>query len=469
MSSAHAVSLARKAPSCYAPLMAKQKSIYSCQKCGAQSPRWLGRCPDCGQWNTMAEESFEVANTRSPVPEISTEPLPITSINNDSGAHIKIGIEELDRVLGGGYVPGAVALIGGDPGIGKSSILLQALNRIAENGYTALYISGEESAAQIKLRADRMNIKGANLLVVTENCIERIFDHIKKVRPQVVVIDSIQTMFTNDLPSSPGTISQVREASAKFMQFCKATSTAGFLVGHVTKDGAIAGPKVLEHLVDTVLYFEGERGHQFRILRTVKNRFGSTNEIGVFEMTGKGLMEVKNPSGIFLAERQYRSNGSAVIASLEGSRPVLLELQALVSNSGLANPRRTAIGIDSGRMSLLIAVLEKIVGLELRTQDIYLNVAGGIKMIEPAGDLGVIASIHSSFYNRPLDHETIFIGEVGLTGEVRTVGGVDIRLKEAEKMGFTKAIVPKASIKSKLPVKMNVEGVTHVDELLKLI
>jgi DNA repair protein RadA/Sms len=408
-------------------------------------------------------------NTRSPVPELSADPIPIANIDGNSGTHIVTGIDELDRVLGGGYVPGSVTLLGGDPGIGKSTILLQALGKIAHNGKTALYISGEESAAQIKLRADRMNIHEDNLLVVTENCLERIFEHIKKTKPQVVVIDSIQTMFTGDLPSAPGTISQVRDSAAKFLQFAKATATAGFLVGHVTKDGAIAGPKVLEHLVDTVLYFEGERGHSFRILRTVKNRFGSTNEIGVFEMTGKGLMEVKNPSGIFLAERQAQSNGSAVIASLEGSRPVLLELQALVSSSGLANPRRTAIGLDTGRMALLIAVLEKIVGLELRDQDVYLNVAGGIKIVEPASDLGVVASVYSSFHNRPLDHETVLIGEVGLTGEVRAVQGVDMRLKEAEKMGFTRAVIPKANLKSKFPSKLEVHGVGHVEELLRLL
>lgn len=449
--------------------MAKQRTIYECQNCGAQSPKWLGRCPECGKWNSYAEEAPLQVESRSPVPELATDPVPIPDIDGDSGTHVATGIQELDRVLGSGYVPGSVTLLGGDPGIGKSTILLQALAKVAHSGRKALYVSGEESAAQIKLRADRMGIDEKNLLVVTENCIEKIFEHIKKSKPDIAVIDSIQTMYTGNIPSSPGTISQVRETAGKFLQFAKATSTAGFLVGHVTKDGAIAGPKVLEHLVDTVLYFEGERGHPFRILRTVKNRFGSTNEIGVFEMTGKGLMEVKNPSGIFLAERQARSSGSAVVASLEGSRPVLLELQALVSNSGFANPRRNAIGIDSGRMSLLIAVLEKKVGLELRDQDVFLNVAGGIKIVEPASDLGVIAAIHSSFHNRPLDHETVFIGEVGLTGEVRAIQGVDVRLKEAEKMGFTRAVVPKASLKSKQTTKIDAQGVAHVEDLLKLL
>jgi DNA repair protein RadA/Sms len=457
--------------------MAKQRTIYECQNCGAQSPRWLGRCPDCGQWNTYAEETPLQANTRSPVPELSSHPTPLPEIDGDGGTHITTGIGELDHVLGSGYVPGSVTLLGGDPGIGKSTILLQAVGAVARMGKTALYVSGEESAAQIKLRADRLDVHSQHLLVVTENCLERIIEHVKKVRPGLVVLDSIQTTYTSDIPSSPGTISQVRESAGKFLQFCKATGTAGFLVGHVTKDGAIAGPKVLEHLVDTVLYFEGERGHPFRILRTVKNRFGSTNEIGVFEMTGKGLVEVKNPSGIFLAERQARSHGSAVVASLEGSRPVLLELQALVSSSGLANPRRTAIGIDSGRMALLIAVLEKKVGLDLRDQDVFLNVAGGIKIVEPASDLGVIASIYSSFNNQSLDHETILIGEVGLTGEVRAVQGVDVRLKEAEKMGFIRAIIPQANLKStrstssgqELPMKIEVKGISHVEELLKIL
>lgn len=449
--------------------MAKQKTIYACQNCGAQSPRWLGRCPDCAQWNTYAEEAPEVVNTRTPVPELSSAPTPLTDIEGDSGSHIATGIAEFDRVLGGGFVPGSACLIGGDPGIGKSTILLQALGRIAKDGGTVLYVSGEESAAQIKLRANRLGIDEKKLLVVTENCLERVLEHTKKAKPAAVVVDSIQTMFTQDVQSSPGTITQVRESASKLLMFAKATGTAGFIVGHVTKDGAIAGPKVLEHLVDTVLYFEGERGHPFRILRTVKNRFGSTNEIGVFEMTGKGLSEVKDPSGIFLAERQASSNGSAVVASLEGSRPVLLELQALVSSSGFANPRRTAIGIDSARLSLLIAVLEKKVGLELRDQDVFVNVAGGIKIVEPASDLGVVAAIWSSFNNRSLDHETIFIGEVGLTGEVRAVQGVDVRLKEAAKMGFTRAVVPKSNLKQKPPAKLEATGISHVEELLKVL
>ena len=450
--------------------MAKTRTIFSCQNCGSQSAKWLGRCPDCGEWNTYVEETFENAPARTPeLDAFSTAPQPLTEIQSDAGRHISIGINELDRVLGSGYVPGSVTLIGGDPGIGKSTIILQALSSVAKRGVPCLYVSGEESASQIKLRADRMGIRESNLLIVTENSVERILDHIKKTKPQVVTVDSIQTTYTSEIQSAPGTISQIRDSAGKLMYLSKASGVAMFLIGHVTKDGSIAGPKVLEHMVDTVLYFEGERGHPFRILRTVKNRFGSTNEIGVFEMTGKGLMEVANPSRMFLAERPASVAGSVVVSSLEGSRPVLLEVQALISGSGLTNPRRTAIGLDSGRVALLVAVLDKIVGVQLADQDIFLNVAGGIKIVEPASDLGVISAINSSFANRPVDPETIVIGEVGLTGEVRAVLGCDIRLKEAEKMGFKRAVVPKSNLKSKIPAKMDVVGVTSVEQCLQTL
>ncbi|MFH0798601.1 MAG: DNA repair protein RadA [Pseudomonadota bacterium] len=449
--------------------MAKQHTIFSCQNCGAQQPRWIGRCPDCGQWNTYAEEMTETAPRREPIAENSSRPCPITEIDGDSGVHVPTGIAELDRVLGSGYVPGGVALIGGDPGIGKSTIVMQALAKLAATGRPVLYVTGEESASQVRLRADRMGALAKGLIVLTENCVERISEHIRQMKPPVVAIDSIQTMYTNDLPSAPGTIGQVRESAGKLISLAKASGTAMFLVGHVTKDGAIAGPKVLEHMVDTVLYFEGERGHAFRILRTMKNRFGSTNEIGVFEMTGAGLKEVPNPSGIFLAEKPQSVAGSVVVASLEGSRPVLLELQALVTSSGFGTPRRTAIGVDGGRVALLVAVLEKIEGLELKGQDIFVNVAGGIRITEPAADLGVVAAIDSSFRNRPLDHETVVIGEVGLAGEIRAVMGVEMRIKEAGKMGFRRAIVPKSNLKSKVPTKMEVFGVSTVSECLKFL
>lgn len=451
-------------------IMAKTHTIFSCQNCGAQQPRWVGRCPECAQWNTFAEEITEDASpTREPIAEASSEPISITDIKGETGKHVPTGIAELDRVLGSGYVPGGVSLIGGDPGIGKSTIVMQALSRLAHQGQPVLYVSGEESASQIKLRADRMGSIHKGFIVHVENCVEKILEQVRILKPAIVAIDSIQTMYTNALPSAPGTVGQVRESAGKLISHSKASGTAMFLVGHVTKDGAIAGPKVLEHMVDTVLYFEGERGHAFRILRTMKNRFGSTNEIGVFEMTGQGLKEVPNPSGIFLAEKPKSVAGSIVVASLEGSRPVLLEMQALVTSSGFGTPRRTAIGVDSNRVALLVAVLEKIEGLSLGNQDIFMNVAGGIRINEPAADLGIVAAIDSSFKNRPLDHETVVVGEVGLAGEIRAVMGVDMRIKEAEKMGFKRAIVPKSNLKSKIPSKMEIFGVSNVSECLRLL
>ncbi|HPQ80830.1 MAG TPA: DNA repair protein RadA [bacterium] len=449
--------------------MAKPKTIFSCQQCGAQQPRWIGRCPECGGWNTYAEEREVAEPRRAPIAEESARPIPITDIEGEPGQHVSTGIPELDRVLGSGYVPGGVALIGGDPGIGKSTIVMQALSSLASKGRRVLYVSGEESASQIRLRSDRMGVGDKNLIVLTENNVEKILESVRQLGPELVAIDSIQTMYTNDLPSAPGTIGQVRESAGKLLASAKSAGTAMFLVGHVTKDGAIAGPKVLEHMVDTVLYFEGERGHSFRILRTMKNRFGSTNEIGVFEMTGTGLKEVPNPSGIFLAEKPRAVAGSVVVASMEGSRPVLLEVQSLVASSGLGTPRRTAIGVDAGRVALLVAVLEKIEGLTLRDQDIFLNVAGGIRINEPAADLGVIAAIDSSFKNRPIDHETIVAGEVGLAGEIRAVMGIEMRIREAEKMGFRRAIVPKTNLKAKIKTNMEIYGIGSVSECLKLL
>jgi DNA repair protein RadA/Sms len=332
-----------------------------------------------------------------------------------------------------------------------------------------LYISGEESAPQIKMRAERLGINHARIFVITENCLERLTEEIKKLKPSVIAVDSIQTIYSNNITSAPGTVSQVRESAGQFLYYAKANAAAVILVGHVTKDGSLAGPKVLEHMVDTVLYFEGERGHPFRLLRAVKNRFGSTNEIGVFEMTGKGLKEVLNPSSLFLAERPEHASGSVVVASLEGSRPVLVELQALVSPSGFAQPRRTAIGLDTGRVALLVAVLEKVVGFHLHDQDIFLNVAGGLKVNEPAVDLGTIAAIASSFKMKPFDPHTLILGEVGLTGEVRAVTGIEIRMAEAAKMGFRRCVLPKSNTKAKPPKGLELTGVTTVEECLALI
>ncbi len=449
--------------------MAKQRTIFSCQNCGAQSPRWIGRCPECGNWNTYAEEAVEIEAKRPGIAEVGNGPVTLDEISAAEGRHIPIGIDELDRTLGSGFIPGGITLLGGDPGIGKSTIVMQALSKVASSGKKVLYISGEESASQIKLRAERMGLDPKNFSVLIENCVEKIVEQLRKNKPSLIAIDSIQSMYKGDLPSGPGTISQVRESAAKILSFAKSAETAAFLVGHVTKEGSIAGPKVLEHMVDTVLYFEGERGHAFRILRTMKNRFGATNEIGVFEMTGEGLKEVPNPSGIFLAEKPKEVSGSVVVASLEGSRPMLLELQALVSASGFGTPRRTSIGVDGNRVALLTAVLEKCEGLELKGHDIFVNIAGGVRITEPAADLGVLAAINSSFRNRPIDHETVVIGEVGLAGEVRAVMGIESRIREAEKMGFRRAIVPRSNLKSKIATKMEIFAASNVEQCLKML
>ena len=424
--------------------MAKAKIIYACQSCGYQSPKWLGRCPDCNQWNSLVEEKQERAS--HPRGELSLgtreDPSPIHAIQLDEDGRVLSGIGEFDRVLGGGLVTGSVILIGGDPGIGKSTLLLQAFAAISQKGLTCLYVSGEESPRQIKMRAERLGIAAPNLLVLSETSLERIVEQVKKIKPGLLVIDSIQTIFTSSLPSAPGSIGQVRESSGCIIVLAKKTGLTTFLIGHVTKDGAIAGPRVLEHMVDTVLYFEGDRGHSFRILRAVKNRFGSTNEIGVFEMKEAGLKEVSNPSEIFLMERPLQVPGSAVVCSMEGTRPILVELQALVSRSFLAVPRRTTIGVDHNRVALLVAVLEKKMGAKLFDQDIFVNVAGGVHVDEPAVDLGVIAAIASSCREKVLDAKTVFFGEVGLAGEIRGISQADARVKEAGKLGFERCIVP---------------------------
>ncbi|MDO8526265.1 MAG: DNA repair protein RadA [Deltaproteobacteria bacterium] len=439
--------------------MSKSKTVYTCQNCGAQSPKWMGKCPDCNQWNSYVEETYAAPSSgnaaRAPLIDLNpTQPQPITEISAELGEHISINMPELDRVLGGGYVPGSAILIGGDPGIGKSTLILQTLKNLAQLNKKVLYASGEESAAQIKTRAERLDVHEKSLLVVTENCLERILEMIRKHKPDVIAIDSVQTIYSQNLASAPGTVSQVRECAGQIITTAKSTGMACLLVGHVTKDGSLAGPKVLEHMVDCVLYFESDQGHTFRILRSIKNRFGAANEIGVFEMTGEGLKEVSNPSQLFLSERSQNTAGSVVVSSLEGTRPLLLEIQALVTHSGLGTPRRTAIGVDNGRVALLVAVLEKVVGISLSDQDIFVNVAGGLKVTEPALDLGISMAIYSSFRNLPIDHKTVFIGEVGLTGEVRAVNLLDLRLKEAAKLGFAHCFTPQ----NKSQTKNNIEG-----------
>lgn len=444
----------------------KTKTLYSCQKCGYQSAKWLGRCPDCGSWNTLEEEVQSASRPSGLLPLAAAPPLPITQVGGEAEMHFPTGISEFDRVLGGGLVAGSLVLIGGDPGIGKSTLLLQAMNHLAKTSGTALYVSGEESARQIKLRGARMGVNAPELFILAETSLENILTHTTRMQPKAVVIDSIQTIFTSALESAPGSVSQVRETAGRLMMMAKGTGIPVFLVGHVTKDGAIAGPRVLEHLVDTVLYFEGDSGHPFRILRAVKNRFGSTNEIGVFEMKDNGLCEVKNPSELFLSERPLGVSGSVVVASLEGSRPVLVELQALVSSSSLGVPRRTTIGVDHHRLSLLVAVLEKKVGLSLAGQDIFLNVAGGVKLNEPAADLGMIMAVASSHLDKPIAGNTLLLGEVGLAGEVRGITQAELRIKEAAKLGFSRCILPAGNLKQVKAKGLELIGVKSVEEAL---
>ncbi|GIW46043.1 MAG: DNA repair protein RadA [Candidatus Binatia bacterium] len=428
--------------------MAHAKSIYVCQDCGYRSPRWLGRCTDCGGWNTLVEERIvpqRAGKKRSWAGETNRSPVRLAEVDTAATPRLASGIEEFDRVLGGGLVPGSVVLIGGDPGIGKSTLVLQALAAVGSEDRPALYVSGEESPEQIKMRAERLGLADRPVWLLAETAVETIVEHAQRQRPQVLAIDSIQTMWADVLESAPGNVSQVRECAARFVRLAKQHYLPTLLIGHVTKEGAFAGPRVLEHMVDTVLYFEGDRSHAFRILRSVKNRFGSTNEIGVFEMTERGLQPVGNPSAHFLAERPRGAAGSVVAACMEGTRPVLIEVQALVSPSALANPRRTTLGFDPNRASMLVAVLEKKLGVQLLGQDVFVNAAGGIRINEPAADLALIAALGSSFLDRPLDPELVVFGEVGLAGEVRGVQHTALRVQEAARLGLRKCLLPRTN------------------------
>ncbi|GGE01309.1 DNA repair protein RadA [Paenibacillus nasutitermitis] len=451
--------------------MAKLKIKFACTECGTESPKWLGKCPGCGEWNTMVEEKETVVKTpgvSSRLIQTKEKAQSIIHIDNEQEPRIETSLLELNRVLGGGVVPGSLILVGGDPGIGKSTLLLQTSHALASQGLKVLYISGEESVRQTRLRADRLGALTEELYVLCETNMDQISDAIETVAPDFLVIDSIQTVYDPSVSSAPGSVSQVRECTAHFMRVAKIKGIATVLVGHVTKEGAIAGPRLLEHMVDCVLYFEGERHHSYRLLRAVKNRFGSTNEIGIFEMGELGLREVSNPSELFLSERPLGVSGSTVVASMEGTRPVLVELQALVATTNFPSPRRMSTGIDHNRMSLIIAVLEKRMGMFLQTQDAYLNVAGGVKLDEPAVDLAAAVSIASSFRDAPTRPFDVVFGEIGLTGEVRAVSRAEQRVKEAHKLGFKRVIMPEKSLKGwSPPAGIEIIGVETVADALK--
>ena len=437
--------------------MAKIKTKYVCQECGYENSKWLGKCPECSNWNTFVEEIEEKRSKSNKevfvIDKSSSRPLNINSIETIKEQRFSTCINELDRVLGGGVVKGSLVLVGGDPGIGKSTLLIQVSSNVANSGKKVLYISGEESASQIKMRAQRLGIKSDNLYIFAENNLSIIEAHLESVNPDLIIVDSIQTVFSPEITSAPGTVSQIKEGTSRFMKISKKMGISTFVVGHVTKEGSLAGPKVLEHMVDTVLYFEGERFNTYRLIRAVKNRFGSTNELGVFEMRELGLIELENPSKILIAEKPKDVAGSVIISTVEGTRPMLLELQALVSPTSFGIPKRTATGVDYNRVSLLMAVLEKRVGMQIQNQDVYINVVGGLKVNEPSIDLGIVMSIASSFRNIPIDGTVAITGEVGLTGEIRAVSFIEKRIAECKKLGFTKIVIPKSNYEAVKDIK----------------
>lgn len=449
--------------------MAKVKTVFVCSNCGYESAKWMGKCPACNGWNTFYEEKISSSNKEGKKEKKSIVPKPLKEFQGKESKRISTGFEEVDRVLGGGLVKGSLVLLGGEPGIGKSTLILQICDKIKIEE-KVLYVSGEESAEQIKIRADRLGVDSDKLLFLGETDMDCIEQAIDETKPGLVIIDSIQTMYSDEITSAPGSVSQVREITARIMKNCKQKEITTIIIGHVTKEGNIAGPRVLEHMVDTVLYIEGERYFSYRIVRGVKNRFGSTNEIGMFEMQNEGMVEIHNPSSVLLSDREENPSGSVIVASMEGTRPILVELQALVAQSVFGLPRRTANGIDYNRLTLLIAVLEKRAGLMLGNQDVYLNVVGGIKLNEPALDLGIILAAASSYKNISIPNDVVVMGEVGLTGEVRAVNLMEKRLKEAEKLGFHKCIIPennKRLLKEKY--KLDIIGVKNVVDVLKCL
>jgi DNA repair protein RadA/Sms len=446
--------------------MAKLKAQFSCQACGAVFTRWLGRCTSCDTWSSVVEDVLPARSEGRPGPRAPTSVQPVSAIDRDRAARFPTGILELDRVLGGGVVQGGVTLVGGDPGIGKSTLLMQAMAALARQGHRCLYVSGEESAGQTAARARRLGAATDDILVLAESDLDVVEQAIDEVKPVVVVVDSVQTMRAPSLESAAGTVSQLREVAARMVDRAKRSGVATFLVGHVTKDGGLAGPKVLEHLVDTVLAFEGERGHSFRSLRTQKNRFGSATEVGVFEMTSEGMREVPNPSALFLAERPRGASGSAIAATNEGTRAMLVEVQALVGSLAVGSARRTTTGVDPGRLAMVLAVLERKAGLMVAGLDVFLNVAGGLTVEEPAIDLPMALAVASSLQNRPIAFDTVAFGEIGLAGEVRGVGRTDARLTEAVAMGFRRAIIPATLASIGMRERLEVVAVKTVDEAL---
>ncbi|WP_082757366.1 DNA repair protein RadA [Streptococcus sp. DD04] len=451
--------------------MAKKKTTFVCQNCEYHSPKYLGRCPNCGSWSSFVEEveAAEVKHARVSLTGEKTRPMKLTEVTSIDVNRTKTDMDEFNRVLGGGVVPGSLVLIGGDPGIGKSTLLLQVSTQLSHQG-TVLYISGEESAEQIKLRAERLGDIDSEFYLYAETNMQNIRTEIEKIKPDFLIIDSIQTVMSPEISSVQGSVSQVREVTAELMQLAKTNNIATFIVGHMTKEGTLAGPRTLEHMVDTVLYFEGERQHTFRILRAVKNRFGSTNEIGIFEMQSGGLVEVVNPSQVFLEERLDGATGSSIVVTMEGTRPILAEVQALVTPTMFGNAKRTTTGLDFNRASLIMAVLEKRAGLLLQNQDAYLKSAGGVKLDEPAIDLAVAVAIASSYKDLPTNPQECFIGEIGLTGEIRRVNRIEQRINEAAKLGFTKVYAPKNSLNGlKVPNNIQVIGVITIGEVLKKV
>lgn len=447
--------------------MAKKTVVFVCQNCGTESPRWMGRCPGCSEWNTLVEETIQPKSKHTPSWVERSKPVPLTQVEDSAYSRFSTGIKELDRVLGGGLVPGCLGLIGGDPGIGKSTLLLQVAAQVAKAEGKVLYVTGEESLAQLKMRALRLGALEETLIAVSEANCESICQIIEEQKPVLVIVDSIQTMFVDGVSSPPGSVGQVREATGRFLQMAKGNNISILLVGHVTKGGNLAGPKVLEHAVDFVLYFEGEVHTSFRIIRSVKNRFGSTHEVGIFEMGDKGLMPVANPSQFLLSQRPVESSGSVVVPYMEGTRPLLVEVQALVTPTPFGgNPRRQTTGVDYQRFSIVLAVLEKRQGYPLQTQDVFLNIAGGLKLQEPALDLGMAVAVASSVSNVSVDPLCAVLGEVGLAGELRAVRGVDQRLKELHRLGFKRCIVPKSNVQGNEPIE--VFGVSTIQEALKI-